>query len=866
MKRIFAALSVCMLLAGCGPVFAGDEVSLTIDLGQKRIVSTNAIAFREVVPVRLVNIGTASPSNLVFRLTDNDGATYALTDGFATSAPITLVRYGVTSVYSTATGSVDLNTSELAEYFTNRNVSFARSFQVGVWDTGRGRLLVSDRLEVRNNPYRPGAPGPSPIRHYYLTLSPDSLDPVQGYIVQYVGGGLWTAVAPTNMISAGSGGIWGNVIGDLTNQVDLWNWISGLAASGLSISGRVSVMEADISTRADSGTVYTAIGMKANSNTVFAAIGTRADSGTVYAAIGTRADSGTVYAAIGTRADSGTVYTAIGTRADSGTVYAAIGTRADSGTVYAAIGTKADSNTVFAAIGTRADSGTVYAAISALVSAISTKADSNTVYGLISNLVLALNEKADSNTVFTALQYKVGVTNAGGFYAATDYGSEPYGLKILYPYGGYSVLDVVGPASFGTESGVIKWSNDASGSNNLTLGVAHDNEYSDNDLVINGGARTVADSINLSSMLASRFVINTTNFESRLGWSVSNAYLGAVLSSKADSNTIFAALSDFPWWTKPASNHPSAGGFGISNAHYIQLVGDLGNPGYTPPLSLTVSNSYPAWKTGGGAYRLFFGQWNFDTGFVWSTIGTKADSGTVYTALGTRADSGTVYTAIGTKADSGTVYAAIGTRADSGTVYTAIGTRADSSTVYAAIGTRADSGTVYTAIGTRADSNTVYTAIDAIRTSLQWTNLQSNIVLIADEPGPINMQSIVVQSTNGHRVGMFATASSSFLTIWDGRSTFAPVIRTDSTGTNIVWSDGGGVTRTPYHDGNFSPSSYTLYQEFLNALTNCFQVRSGVVTGGQAGVWNRAILVSQTNLMIPVGGTNWVRFQGVLNP
>jgi len=218
MKRLLFIL--CLLpLISCAST---DPVWLTIDLGQKKVISTNVIAIRETVPVRLVNIGQAAPSNLVLRITDNIGTTYALTTGFATSAPAAVAQYGRTSIYNVAVGSVDLNTSEFVAFFTNRVPAFARPFTLGLWDVGRARLLVTDNITIKNNPYQPGQPGPSPVGTYYLALHPLSEDPQVGYVPQYIGGGLWAAVEPTNMISGGGGGIWGNIVGTIANQGDLW--------------------------------------------------------------------------------------------------------------------------------------------------------------------------------------------------------------------------------------------------------------------------------------------------------------------------------------------------------------------------------------------------------------------------------------------------------------------------------------------------------------------------------------------------------------------------------------------------------------------------------------------------------------------
>jgi hypothetical protein len=75
---------------------------------------------------------------------------------------------------------------------------------------------------------------------------------------------------------------------------------------------------------------------------------------------------------------------------------------------------------------------------------------------------------------------------------------------------------------------------------------------------------------------------------------------------------------------------------------------------------------------------------------------------------------------------------------------------------------------------------------------------------------------------------------------------------------------GGGSTQTIYTSGNFSPSTYLTIAAYQSAITNSLQIYSGTVTQDQIGILHRGFY-SGTNLWIPVGGTNWLRFGGVLN-
>mgnify|MGYP006888280830 CR=1 FL=1 len=67
-----------------------------------------------------------------------------------------------------------------------------------------------------------------------------------------------------------------------------------------------------------------------------------------------------------------------------------------------------------------------------------------------------------------------------------------------------------------------------------------------------------------------------------------------------------------------------------------------------------------------------------------------------------------------------------------------------------------------------------------------------------------------------------------------------------------------------YGPWNFSASSYTLYAEFAAYKTNAIKLYAGAVTQNQVTARNEAWF-SGTNLWIGLGGTNSMRFNGVLN-
>jgi hypothetical protein len=67
-----------------------------------------------------------------------------------------------------------------------------------------------------------------------------------------------------------------------------------------------------------------------------------------------------------------------------------------------------------------------------------------------------------------------------------------------------------------------------------------------------------------------------------------------------------------------------------------------------------------------------------------------------------------------------------------------------------------------------------------------------------------------------------------------------------------------------YGPWNFSPSSYWLNADQASYQTNALKLFSGSVTQNQVGARNQARF-DGTNLWIGLGGTNWLRFGGVLN-
>lgn len=91
-------------------------------------------------------------------------------------------------------------------------------------------------------------------------------------------------------------------------------------------------------------------------------------------------------------------------------------------------------------------------------------------------------------------------------------------------------------------------------------------------------------------------------------------------------------------------------------------------------------------------------------------------------------------------------------------------------------------------------------------------------------------------------------------------STAAPPYSVTVTNNLPAWKSGGSAVQAFYGTWNFSPSSYALYSELVSHYP-----ASGTVTQDQIGVLGE-VKYNATNLMFGLGGTNWFRVTGVLNP
>jgi hypothetical protein len=202
---------------------AEENWSVVINLKTKDVKTTNTVSIRELVPVLLQNIGSASPTNLVVRLTDNAKTVMALATNFAASGT------------NAAAGTMDMNTTELVALFSNRPPQGVAVLTIGVWDTARQRLLVNDKIPVQNNPYEDGMAGPSPAGTRYLVGSWSAWTGglwQAGYMVQTTGtSNEYERVLPDDLVATSTQLQWGALVGSIAWQTDLVSYVVDAAAA-----------------------------------------------------------------------------------------------------------------------------------------------------------------------------------------------------------------------------------------------------------------------------------------------------------------------------------------------------------------------------------------------------------------------------------------------------------------------------------------------------------------------------------------------------------------------------------------------------------------------------------------------------------
>jgi hypothetical protein len=264
MMRKLLASGLMLVGLAWSAVASTTNCVITVNLTNKSVTISSKLAIRETAYCAITNLGESDATNLVLRITKG------------TSAYVNATSF-VAAASNKAFGAVDLNTSELTNFFYGMNPSVTRSFTLAIWDVALNRLLVNADVDIMNNPYVDGMPGPSPIGVNYLAYNQTNANwrvyggnlqlydmadtswrtimfrqgsvvagpsneptgaatnieaftgmsvmipytvpnPQYGFIPSYKGDGLWEARSPTGLAYVVT---WGEITGTLTNQADL---------------------------------------------------------------------------------------------------------------------------------------------------------------------------------------------------------------------------------------------------------------------------------------------------------------------------------------------------------------------------------------------------------------------------------------------------------------------------------------------------------------------------------------------------------------------------------------------------------------------------------------------------------------------
>ena len=128
----------------------GASSTITIDLATKLVTySSPVMALRETVAVALVNADAATPSDLTLSVMWRSTAMVQCASFVAGAGQID--------------GTLDLDDSNLEAYFSGREGRYQRTFDLTLWDNGRMKMLINDKITIMNNPYDPGMTLPTAI-------------------------------------------------------------------------------------------------------------------------------------------------------------------------------------------------------------------------------------------------------------------------------------------------------------------------------------------------------------------------------------------------------------------------------------------------------------------------------------------------------------------------------------------------------------------------------------------------------------------------------------------------------------------------------------------------------------------------------
>ena len=120
---------------------SNDTYEVVIDLATKKVTTVGILSYQGTFDVTLINIGTATPTNLSLQVLLNGTEMGAIAVGSLTASG------------SNAVGELDLDTENLGTHFSTRPAQAVDDFTLNVFDPTDLNLLVNDLIKISNNTY-----------------------------------------------------------------------------------------------------------------------------------------------------------------------------------------------------------------------------------------------------------------------------------------------------------------------------------------------------------------------------------------------------------------------------------------------------------------------------------------------------------------------------------------------------------------------------------------------------------------------------------------------------------------------------------------------------------------------------------------
>jgi hypothetical protein len=191
-----------LLLAAAGTFLVAcfglaKTVVLTVDIDNNEFEADAVPAIRETVTVEVTNAVGYTAGSLVFSVL-LDGTLYAQCSSFSAEG-------------NGYTGSLDLNTVALTNFFADFADQAKRQFTVTLWDSSANALLFNDKLQIQNNPYYTGMPDATTVTNWAFTAyswCTNAGGDVSGHITNVTVVGIQGDSVSTNAPSNGQALIW----------------------------------------------------------------------------------------------------------------------------------------------------------------------------------------------------------------------------------------------------------------------------------------------------------------------------------------------------------------------------------------------------------------------------------------------------------------------------------------------------------------------------------------------------------------------------------------------------------------------------------------------------------------------------------